>query len=106
MTPYQVDTLRRIANNDLDTVSLALSGALVDSEAQDGGCAALLRLTATLCVDSSFHAIPWEIDEAIAAGVTDDDIFQALMIVAPIVGMARLSAALPHLVMALDLEGP
>jgi hypothetical protein len=46
----------------------------------------------------------WAVELAVAAGVDDVDLFNTLVAAAPIIGTARLTAALPHFMAALELE--
>ncbi|MFZ0013514.1 MAG: carboxymuconolactone decarboxylase family protein, partial [Acidimicrobiia bacterium] len=74
------------------------------SSSMDGRTAALMRLVALLSVDSDPATFRWAIDVGLAAGLEDGDVFDALLVVAPIIGTARLNSALPHLMEALDLD--
>jgi len=104
MTPDQVNLLRKLALNEREATNLVMSGSLADSLRLDAGTAALVRLAALLSVDSDPATFQWAAELAMAAGVDDDEIFHALLVVAPIIGVARMTAALPHLMAALELE--
>jgi hypothetical protein len=104
MKPHQTQLLRRIALKDkqaLETVMASNGDAL---SALDPRCAALVRITALLSVDSDPSTFGWAIDLGIASGLEDDTIVDALMVIAPIIGVARLTSTLPHLMAALDLD--
>lgn len=82
----------------------ALIGGELAGEAVDERTAALIRLSALLSVDSDPATFRWAIEHGIAAGVDDDDIFDVIALVAPIIGVGRMNASLPHLMEALDLD--
>jgi hypothetical protein len=66
--------------------------------------AALIRVAVLLSIDSDPSTLRWAIEDGVAAGIDDAEIFDLLQVVAPIIGMGRLGAALPDLMAALDLE--
>lgn len=66
--------------------------------------AALVRIAALISVDSDSSALRCAIDEGIAAGVDDTELVQAVVIMAPLIGIGRMSSALPNLMAALDVE--
>jgi alkylhydroperoxidase/carboxymuconolactone decarboxylase family protein YurZ len=104
MTPDQVKILRRLALNEREATNLVMSGELADSLPLDARTASLVRIAALLSVDSDPATFQWAAELGVAAGVDDNDVFHALLVVAPIIGVARMTAALPHLMAALDLE--
>jgi alkylhydroperoxidase/carboxymuconolactone decarboxylase family protein YurZ len=104
MTPERLDTLRRLALNEQVTTSRVMGGDMAASSSLDARSAALIGLVALLSVDSDAAAFRWAIDVGLAAGLDDDDVFDALLVVAPIIGTARLTSVLPHLMEALDLD--
>jgi alkylhydroperoxidase/carboxymuconolactone decarboxylase family protein YurZ len=104
VTPDQISLLRRLALNEKDAIKQVMGGASADSGGLDGRSAALVRVAALLSVDSDPATFRWAVEEAIAAGVEDTDFVETLVAVAPIIGVARLTSSLPHLMAALDLE--
>lgn len=104
MTPDQTQLLRRLALQDQETTQLVMSGAISERASLDARTAALVRITALVSVDSDPSTFQWAAELGLAAGLDDGEVFDALVIVAPIIGMARLTAALPSLMSALDLE--
>lgn len=70
----------------------------------DPRTAALLRIGALICDASDSSAWRWAIDEAIAAGVEDTDVVHTVMIMAPLIGVGRVTSALPKLLAALDID--
>jgi alkylhydroperoxidase/carboxymuconolactone decarboxylase family protein YurZ len=104
MNPDQAELLRRVALKDkqaLDRVMASDNDALPTLDAR---CAALVRIAALLSVDSDPSTFEWAVDTGIAAGLDDDAIFDALLVIAPVIGVARLTSTLPRLMSALDLD--
>jgi alkylhydroperoxidase/carboxymuconolactone decarboxylase family protein YurZ len=104
MTPDQVQLLRRLALNEREAMAAVLSGEYADSLRLDEKTTALVRIAALLSVDSDPTTLQWATELGLAAGLDDEDVFRALLIVAPIIGVARLGTVLPHLMAALSLE--
>ena len=104
MKPDQIRLLRRLTLNDTEAMNQALTGEMSESSSLDARTVALVRLAALLSVDSDPATFQWAAELGVAAGVDDDDIYNALAVIAPIIGIARLTSALPHLMTALDLE--
>jgi alkylhydroperoxidase/carboxymuconolactone decarboxylase family protein YurZ len=104
MKPDQIDVLRRLALSDERTMTHVMTGGVHEFHTLDSRTVALLRIAALVGVMPDVASYKSAMDKAHAAGVEDEDIFGAVMVVAPIVGSARLSSELPHLMAALDLE--
>lgn len=103
MTTDQIQLLRRLALNQREAVSAVMSGDLAE-ETTSARAAALVRIAALLSVDSDPATFRWAVEESIAAGVEDDELYDLVVVVAPIIGMARLTSSLPQLMAALDLD--
>ena len=104
MTRDQIQLLRRLALNDSAAVSSVMSGELDAKGSLDPRTAALVRIAILLGVDSDPATFMWAVELAMAAGVDDVDLFNTMVAAAPIIGIARLTAALPNFMAALDLE--
>ncbi|MGH8950214.1 MAG: hypothetical protein ACRDX9_02205 [Acidimicrobiia bacterium] len=104
LTPEQIQTLRRLALNDEALTSDALSGNLAGFHGLDGRTSALVRVAALISMAPDSSSYPWAIDQAMAAGVGDEEVFSALIAIAPIIGVARLNEGLAHLMEALELD--
>lgn len=104
MTPEQIQLLRRLALNDGDVMRHVLSGYVEEFQSLDARTTALIRIAALMSMAPDSSSFRWAIDLATAAGVEDQQIFQALIVMAPIVGQARLSSSLPQVMEALELE--
>lgn len=104
MTPEQVETLRRLALNEPMTTNEVMGGGFAAVGSLDPRTAALVRIAALISIDSDPATFRWAMDLAQAAGVDDTEVFDTLMAVAPIVGIARLTSTIPRVLAALDLE--
>lgn len=104
MTPDQIELLRRLALNDGAAVHSVMSGDLEAKGSLDPRTTALIRIAILLGVDSDPATFRWAVELAQAAGVEDNDLFDTLVAVAPLIGTARLTGALPNFMAALELE--
>lgn len=104
MNPNQALFLRRVALKDREALDAVMGGGGSWPTEFDARWAALVRIVALLSIDSDPTTFRWAVDLGSAAGLDDDSIFDALLVVAPIIGVARLTSTLPHLMSALDLE--
>jgi alkylhydroperoxidase/carboxymuconolactone decarboxylase family protein YurZ len=103
MSPDQVGLLRRLALNDRDAVESVMGGSRSHSSLGPA-TEALVKIVTLLSVDSDPATFQWAVDIGLASGLEDEDIFHALIVVAPLIGVARLTSSLPHLMEALSLE--
>jgi alkylhydroperoxidase/carboxymuconolactone decarboxylase family protein YurZ len=106
--PEHQELLRRLALNDEASAEATLGALLQDRSATrlDSRTFALVRVAALIAAESAQASHSWAVDAALAAGASDDDIVDVLAAVAPIVGLARLSIAVPQLALALDADDP
>ncbi len=104
MRPDQAEFLRRIALKDGEALESAMAGRGNSQPALDQRCAALVRIVSLASVDSDASTFEWAVDLGIAAGLDDESIFDALLVIAPIIGVARLTSSLPHVLAALDID--
>ena len=73
----------------------------------DGRTCALARLAALVSAESALASYLWAVESAMASGATEDDVVDVLTAIAPIVGLARLTAAAPQVALALGYDvGP
>ena len=91
MTDYQ-ETLRRLALSDERFAESVLQIGLDTVEAAhlDRKTHALVRLGAALAIDSAPSSYQSNVDVAVLAGATVDEIVGTLITIAPIVGLARV----------------
>jgi alkylhydroperoxidase/carboxymuconolactone decarboxylase family protein YurZ len=67
---------------------------------------ALVKIAALVAVDAPPASYLYQVDEALQAGATPKDILGVLAAIAPQIGIPRVVAAAPELMVALDLELP
>ena len=103
MKPNHAQLLRRVVLNDKEALDSILTGG-TDPMGLDARWASLVRIAALLSVDSDASTFEWAVDLGIAAGLEDEEIFDALRVIAPVIGVAKLSSTLPRLMEALDVE--
>ena len=66
----------------------------------------LLKIAALVAMDAPPASFLWQVGAALDAGVKPRDILGVLTAVAPQVGLPRVVAAAPEIMLALDLELP
>ena len=105
MTEYE-DTLRSLAINDQRFVRsvLRMTPHTVDVSRLDCKTHALVRLGALLALDAAFSSYQEDVEAALAAGATADEIVGTLVAVAPSVGLARVVSAASELALALGYD--
>lgn len=100
------DTLRRLAMIDegfvQDEAGLGLDRARMS--AMDPKTAALLRLAVSVAIGSSAACLEWSTGRALAAGATEDEITDVLLVIAPVAGLGRVVSAAAAVATALDFD--
>jgi 4-carboxymuconolactone decarboxylase len=100
------ETLRRLAMIDeafvSDQTGLGLGPA--GTRALDAKTAALLQLAASVAVGSPGVCLEWSAARALAAGATDDEIADVLLVIAPVAGLGRVVCAAPDVATALGYD--
>jgi 4-carboxymuconolactone decarboxylase len=103
----QEELLRRLALSDVDALEATL-GTVLDHRATtstlDAKTHALARVSALVAAESAVSSYLWAVESAIEVGASEDEIVDVLTAIAPIVGLARLSAAAPRLALALGYD--
>lgn len=87
------ELLRRLALSDERILSHLMTGQTIDSSGLDEKTCALGRLAGLAALGANTASFQWVADAALAAGAEDEDMIGALLAVAPIVGLARVTAA-------------
>jgi 4-carboxymuconolactone decarboxylase len=97
--------LRRLALSDERSLRTALAapGASPTSDL-DPKAQALIRLAALLSVGASTTSLRWTVELAYAAGATDEELVGVLLVIAPVVGHARVVGVAPDLGLALGYD--
>ena len=100
------ETLRRLAMIDEGFVQgeagLGLDPA--GTSALDPRTAALLQLGASVAIGSSAICLQWSAGRALAAGATEDEIADVLLVIAPVAGLGRVVCAAPDVATALGYD--
>lgn len=66
----------------------------------------LVKIAALVAVDAPPASYMWQVGEALEAGAGPRDVLGVLLAIAPQVGLPRVVAAAPEIMLALDLELP
>ena len=105
MADYK-ETLRRLALNDDRFVAsvLGMGHDTVEVSRLDQKTHALVRLGASLAIDAAPSSYQANVEVALAAGATIDEVVGTLIAVAPTVGLARVVSAAPELALALGYD--
>jgi 4-carboxymuconolactone decarboxylase len=100
------ETLRRLAMIDEGFVQgeagLGLDPA--GTSALDPRTAALLQLGVSVAIGSSAICLEWSAGRALAAGATEDEIADVLLVIAPVAGLGRVVCAAPDVATALGYD--
>jgi 4-carboxymuconolactone decarboxylase len=100
------ETLRRLAMIDEGFVEdqAGLGLGLPSLMAVDQKTAALLQLGASVALGSSPVCLEWGTTRALAAGATDDEIADVLLVIAPVTGLGRVVSAAADVATALGYD--
>ena len=79
---------------------------LRQSSGLDARSFCLVKIAALVAVDAPPASYLWQVGAALDAGVRPRDILGVLTAIAPQVGLPRVVAAAPEIMLALDLELP
>ena len=77
---------------------------LPGSRCLDPKTAALVRVGALVAIGSPGVCLEWSTTAALAAGATEDEVTGVLLAIAPIVGLGRVTGAVPDLAAALGYD--
>ncbi len=109
----QRDSIRRLSLHDqsyLDGVHPAAGRGAEVARLDARGCS-LGRMAALFALDASESSYGWATSSALASGVTEEELVDLLIALAPVLGSARVVTAAPKLGLALgydveaDIEG-
>ena len=102
---HQRELLRRLTLNDETALRDVMTGRIPGSDTLlDDKNQALVRLAALVALDSDTASLQSGVDVAHAAGAADEEIIETVLVIAPIVGTARISSAHPRLAAVLRRE--
>jgi len=105
MVKFQ-ETLRRLAMIDESFVEgqAGLGLGLAGTSALDPRTAALLQVAASVAAGSPAVCLEWCAGRALAAGVSEDEIADVLLAIAPVTGLGRVVCAAPEVATALGYD--
>lgn len=100
------ERLRRLGIQDEDVVESLLATRLdnVQASGLDPKTHALVRLGALLALGGAPVSFHCNVEAALAAGATEDEIVGALIAVAPLVGVARVISAAPEVALSMGYD--
>ena len=100
------ETLRRLAMIDEGFVEgeAGLGLGLACTPALDSKTAALLRVGVSVAIGPPGVCLEWSVGRALAAGATEDEIADVLLVIAPVAGLGRVVAAAPDVATALEYD--
>jgi 4-carboxymuconolactone decarboxylase len=100
------DALKGVASGDLEMLERAIGvrEAELESTGLDPRAFALVKIAALIALDAPPASYAWQVPNALAEGVTPEDLFGVLRAVAPQVGGPRIVAAAPELMLAMGLD--
>jgi alkylhydroperoxidase/carboxymuconolactone decarboxylase family protein YurZ len=106
MVADYLERLRRLALHDdrLIRSMLAIDPGHVEASGLDAKACALVRLGALVASEAPCICYQREVQWALEAGATADEVVGALMVAAPISGVARVLAAVPEFALALGYD--
>ena len=99
--------LRGLAVGDMDVLDLVgLQEAERQATGLDARTFALAKIAALVSLDAPPASYMFQVTNALAAGVTPEDLLGVLQAIAPQVGLPRVVAAAPEIMFALGLSLP
>ena len=100
------EILRRLALLDeaFAAEQTALALGAVGTPALDARTAALLQLGVSVALGSPGACLEWCTARALAAGATEDEIADVLLVIAPLAGLGRAVSAAPDVATALGYD--
>ena len=100
------ETLRRLAMIDEGFVEgeAGFGLSLAGTPALDPRTAALLRVGVSVAIGPPGVCLEWSVGRALAAGATEDEIADVLVVIAPVAGLGRVVAAAPGVATALGYD--
>jgi 4-carboxymuconolactone decarboxylase len=99
-----MEVLRLLAINDQHFADECVSGVGDRSLKLDSKTLALVRIGVLVAVGGAVPSYGAEVDAAVSAGASIDEIVEVLVAVVPVVGLPSVVAAAPSLAMALGYD--
>jgi len=105
VTTTTEEILRRLALQDESVIQTVLAMRMESNEARlHQKTQAIARVSALIALDAPIVSYQAAVIDALACGVTADEVVGALIAVAPIVGLARVTSATPAIAMAMGYD--
>lgn len=106
VAPETHETLSRMSAGDMDALETAVGLRELNRESShlDPRTFALVKIATLIALDAPPASYTWQVANALADGVTPEDILGVLRAVAPQVGGPRVIAASPEIMLALGLS--
>ena len=95
-----------VGRSDILERAVGLREADREASGLDARSFALCKIAALIALDAPPASYAWQLGNALADGVTPEDILGVLVAVAPQVGGPRVIAAAPEIMVALGLDVP
>ncbi len=101
-------TLSAISSGDMDILETAIGLREQSKEGSglDPRSFALVKIAALIALDAPPASYAWQIGNALAEGVTPEEVLGVLRAIAPQVGGPKVIAAAPEIMLALGLDLP
>jgi 4-carboxymuconolactone decarboxylase len=101
------DILIGVSAGDIAVLeALEMREAQLDRTGLDARTFALVKIAALIAVDAPPASYMWQIPNALADGATPEDILGVMRAIAPQIGMPKVVAAAPEIMVALGLSLP
>jgi 4-carboxymuconolactone decarboxylase len=102
------ESLKGVSAGDLGILedAVGLREAQLESTGLDPRTFALVKIATLIALDAPPASYAWQVGNALAEGVTPEDLLGVLRAVAPQVGGPRVVAAAPELMLAMGLALP
>lgn len=101
------DILVGVSAGDIAVLeALEMREAQLDRTGLDARTFALVKIAALISVDAPPASYMWQIPNALADGATPEDILGVMRAIAPQIGMPKVVAAAPEIMVALGLSLP
>jgi 4-carboxymuconolactone decarboxylase len=102
------DALMGLSSGDLDLLAegLEFRKEWRQRSGLDARAFAMVKIAALVALDAPPASYQWQVDNAMAAGVSAKDILGVLFAIAPQVGGPKVVAAAPEIMLALGLPLP
>jgi alkylhydroperoxidase/carboxymuconolactone decarboxylase family protein YurZ len=100
------EALRRLAMIDEGFVQdeAGLGLGLAGVSALDPKTSTLLRVAASVAIGAPAVCLEWSTGLALAAGASEDEIAEVLLVIAPVAGLSRVVTAAPDVAIALGYD--